>query len=479
MKFNKFFSFIAAAALVAFAASCTKDETPGTDDPNQNEQPDTPVEKSKACKLTDFSLKAGDLTVAGFVYEEDKVVEIAYMPDQFAALANATAEVKISEKATISPDPAAAADYTVEGGVKFTVTAEDGETKAEYTVVLKAAEFNVKTQLVWQKTFGDLGVNTASFGQSNIGFAGTNIVTRHLDVLDLTGAKVGTLNVEGVVTADLPGFAFACVTNDHAGHLVASVAVTADDQIAPNSDSVAKSYIYVWENGWDKAPVLFYSNMEGNVTLYMSAGGDLTGEGVLNVITPGRGATTMFHTFSTPRKADGELNWAAFQTSYVSNDGNWGQMVSAASGSLDGDFVICDSQGNNNGMMFYVRKGIKDEGADIALTGTVLDDALAEGGGSNQYGNYSTGHARAFTLNGTSYVVACSSGWPCTYVTIQSLNPEDENHYLLRTQVLATPAPVPCSAYCFDAATGKAYVLVSAQSESSMMALYEIITEVL
>ena len=118
-------------------------------------------------------------------------------------------------------------------------------------------------------------------------------------------------------------------------------------------------------------------------------------------------------------------------------------------------------------------------GADVALNGTVLDDALAEGGGSNQYGNYSTGHARAFTLNGTAYVVACSSGWPCTYVTIQTLNPEDENHYLLRTQVLETPAPVSCSAYCYDQASGKAYVLVSAQSESSMMALYEIVTEIL
>ena len=469
MKTNRIFAFLAAASI--FATACEK-----AADPANNNQ--APAEKSKACKLTALSLVADGQTFEGFVYEQDKVVEVAYMPGQEAALTNATATVTVSDKATISPDPAVAADYTVEGGVVFTVTAEDGTTKAEYTVLLKEAEINVRCQLVWQKTYGDLAVNTASFNQSNIGFAGTYIVTRHLDVMDLTGAKVGTLNVTGVAGADKAGFALACVTNDHAGHLVASVALTADGNPAPDSDSVADSYIYVWKNGWNNAPELFYNTNEGNVTLYMSAGGDLTGNGIVNVISPGRGATTMHHTFYTTAGAEG-YQWAAFNTQYVSNDGNWGQMVSPASGSIEGDFVVCDSQGNNNGMMFYVRHGYADNGTDVALTGTVLDDALAEGGGSNQYGNYSTGHARAFTLNGTSYVVACSSGWPCTYVTIQTLNPDDENHYLLRTQVLATPAPVPCSAYYFDSATGKGYVLVSAQSESSMMALYEIITEVL
>ena len=462
-----------------FAVACEEVDQPTDEGKEENKQEqETPVKKSTACKLTALSLVAGDQTFEGLVYEEDKVVEVAYLPGQEAALANATATVTVSDKATVSPDPAVAADYTVEGGVVFTVTAEDGTTKAQYTVIVKEAEINVKCQLVWQKTYGDLGVNTASFNQSNIGFAGTNIVTRHLDVLDLAGAKVGTLNVTGVNGADKAGFALACVTNDHAGHLVASVALTADGNPAPDSDSVADSYIYVWKNGWDSAPELFYNTNEGNVTLYMSAGGDLTGDGIVNVISPGRGATTMFHTFYTTAGAEG-YQWAALNTQYVSNDGNWGQMVTPASGSINGDFVICDSQGSNQGYMFYVRHGYEDKGEDVALTGTVLDDALAEGGGSNQYGNYSTGHGRAFTLNGTTYVVACSSGWPCTYVTIQSLNPEDENHYLLRTQVLSTPAPVPCSAYCFDKATGKAYVLVSAQSESSMMALYEIITEVL
>ena len=320
-----------------FAVACEEVDQPTDEGKEENKQEqETPVKKSTACKLTALSLVAGDQTFEGFVYEEDKVVEVAYLPGQEAALANATATVTVSDKATVSPDPAVAADYTVEGGVVFTVTAEDGTTKAQYTVIVKEAEINVKCQLVWQKTYGDLGVNTASFNQSNIGFAGTNIVTRHLDVLDLAGAKVGTLNVTGVNGADKAGFALACVTNDHAGHLVASVALTADGNPAPDSDSVADSYIYVWKNGWDSAPELFYNTNEGNVTLYMSAGGDLTGDGIVNVISPGRGATTMFHTFYTTAGAEG-YQWAAFNTQYVSNDGNWGQMVSPASGSINGD----------------------------------------------------------------------------------------------------------------------------------------------
>lgn len=466
MKLNSSILAIFMAGIIGFT-SCNK-----TDDPIE-------TKKSDECKIKSFKLVSGNVSLDGFIYESEKVIEVAALPDQLAVLNSATAVVEISDKATISPDPTVAADYTVENGVQFTVTAEDEVTQAVYTVLTKEAEFNTICQEVWKKTYGDLNIKTSSFGQSCIGFSGNKIVTRNLEVLNLEGVKVGDLNLTGVEGKDSTGFALVCVTNDHAGHLVASVGLNANGGMAPNSDGIAKSAIYIWEDGWDQAPKKFYENTSANVALYMSAAGDLTGTGIVNVITPGRGATTMFHTFMTPRNAENGLNWAAFNTNYASNDGNWGQMVSSTNGKSDGQFVVCDSQGSNQGMKFYVRNGITSEAADVELSGTVLDDNLAEGGGSNQYGNYSTGHARAFTLNGRAYVVAVSSGWPCTYVTIQTLNPEDEDHYLLRTQVLATPAPVSCSAYYYDETTGKGYVAVAAQSESPMMVLYEIITEVL
>ena len=60
MKFNRFFAFLAAASMLAVAASCDKEEKP--DEPTPE-----PVVKSDACKLTALSLVAGGETIEGFV----------------------------------------------------------------------------------------------------------------------------------------------------------------------------------------------------------------------------------------------------------------------------------------------------------------------------------------------------------------------------------------------------------------------------
>ena len=137
MKFKSFYAFMASAAMLVLAASCDKEsKEPET-------EPEKPVEKSKECKLLSFNLQSGDYKVEGFVYDEDHVAEITYMPGDRSFLTNATAEVTLSDKATISPDPAEAKDYTVEGGVKYTVTAEDGKTSQVYSVVLREAKIKV------------------------------------------------------------------------------------------------------------------------------------------------------------------------------------------------------------------------------------------------------------------------------------------------------------------------------------------------
>ena len=129
--------FLAAIAFVGVFAACNPENKPD----GGEETPE--VEKSKECRLTAFTVTAGDFEIEGFIDQTDKTIELSYMPNQFAALASATAEVKISDKATISPDPAVARDYTVEGGVEFTVTAEDGTTTSVYTVYAAAAEVSV------------------------------------------------------------------------------------------------------------------------------------------------------------------------------------------------------------------------------------------------------------------------------------------------------------------------------------------------
>ena len=295
-------------------------------------------------------------------------------------------------------------------------------------------------------------------------------MTRNLEVLDLTGAKAGTLNTEGIIDAGAANFGLICVTNDHANHLIASVGYTADDKFT--TDAIKKTRVYIWKEGWDKKPELLYENLEADLTKYISAGGDLPKSGILTIIA-GRSAAQMHH---CDVFTDGKLAWNAFNTKYPGNDGNWGQIVSPASGDPNGYFFIADSQGNNQGAHVMSRLGIKGE--DVDLYGSMADDGVVqkEHSGQYQYGNYSTTHARAFMLNGKAYAAITSTGWPSTYLTIQSADPEEEDHFLLRTVVFTAGQAVPCSAV-YTAPNGETYVLMSTQCETPLMAMYKIVTE--
>ncbi len=467
MKTKLFLAILASAALVSFAVSCEKENGSGGGDSDKKEEM-----KSKECKLLSISLKSGDMTIEGFVYEEDKVAEVTCMPAQKEALKKASAEVAVSEKATITPDPKEVRDYTVADGVKFKVTAEDGKTSQEYTVILKDAKIKTVCKKVWEKTFGDLGIKPNISEIGNVGFSGDKFVTNNLEVLDLEGKTVGKLCTDGIVDSKAADFCLTCVSNDHANHLVASVGYAAGGETF--SKEIKYTRYYIWADGWDKAPKLLYENKEAEVAKYFSASGDLLKQGILTFIA-GRSATQMHHCNVF---VDGKINWNAFNTPYPGNDGNWGANVSAASGDPEGYFFICDSRGNNSGVDVYSRKGIK--GNDVQLNGSLVDDGTVAGehGGKNQYGNYSTGYVRAFTLNGKAYAAVVSSGWPSTYLTIQSADPAEEEHYLLRSQVWAAGSPKPCAAV-YTVSGNEVYVLMSSPSSASMMALFKISTEVI
>ena len=94
---RRHFFYFATLAAVCLAA-CNPTEQPGTTDPK--EEP-----KSTECRLSSFVVNVGEGTIDAFIDQVEKTVELSYMPAEYEALASATAEVKISEKATISPDP--------------------------------------------------------------------------------------------------------------------------------------------------------------------------------------------------------------------------------------------------------------------------------------------------------------------------------------------------------------------------------------
>ena len=94
---------------------------------------DEPEEKkSDKAEITSWQFSKKEASISG----KDISITLPYQTD----VKKLTAEVEISEKAKISPDPSKARDYT--NPINFTVTAEDGKTKNTYMVTVKVEKSN-------------------------------------------------------------------------------------------------------------------------------------------------------------------------------------------------------------------------------------------------------------------------------------------------------------------------------------------------
>ena len=507
MKASRF--FFAALAIIGAIASCTPEEQPGNNNgENGNENGNggnggnTEVQKSTECRLTAFTAHAGDFTIEGFVDQTDKTIELSYMPNQLAGLKAATAEVVISDKATISPDPSIAADYTGEGGVTFTVTAEDGKTSNEYTVYIAAAEVSVKVVKQWNKTYGQMGVAATASNMCCLGFVDReHFATQDFNVFDLSGAKVGTLNVEGIPGFDVYSGQLGAMSNDENGVLVAFAEYNGTYKDGSNG---AITEAYAWLDGWNAKPTKIYSFEYG--CNYMSVSGDVKGDFILTFRT-GAANPQMHHVIvfkgGVYYNADGSCagTWHGPFIAHPGNDGCWGQLLSFFTANPEDGFICWDSlaaaeygeTGNASSAFYYydslsaVELGAAEE---VPLYGQVTWGNWDSEGRLYQYGNFSTGHVRAFVYNGEKCIVACSGSWPCNWITIQKAenlvedDPEtdevDESlvNYLLPTDRIDDAAQCyPCCAYVYDPATGTGHVVYAAQS--LYVLAYDITTTVL
>ena len=458
MKSVKFFAMFVAAAVFTLS-SCEK--TPQGGEQGGGEEPTLGTE----AELTSLTLVSGDISIDGFF--NGNTVEIAYRANQYDALAEATATVEISEGATIEPDPATPRDYTVDGGVTFTVTSEDGKTAEEYTVTLIEAVAVITGELTWNKAVGELGLPAYSRGNVGVAFSGTHLVTYDAQVFDLTGAPVGKLNLTGVEGADAENFQFAALSNDNNGVLVASVGLDASGAYVPTGNTQTR--YYAWMDGYDSAPTLILSDASGNdFCIYMSVAGDVKGDAVLTYVA-GRGPTQMHHVWLV-KNGDWENKvWSSVSTQYPGNDGNWGQALSFFDGSNDGTaalspFIICDSRGNNEGLqILYMENGI-----ETRLFGSLEEGELA--GNGDLYGNYSTGSAKAFLIDGVPYVAVASSGWTQVYLTIQ---PVDTNaDYIIPTVAYPGAEIFPSVAAFYDSESGNVYLAML--SPNNQIVLYTV-----
>lgn len=478
MKINKLFTLAAVAALCF--ASCKKDD-PITPEPTPEPTPEVKSEECKLIKLVAVT-SAGEIEAS--LFSNEKVAEIDYLGDHFEGLKAATLKVEVSPKATTDLEEGKVYDLTTEK-VEFTVTAEDGVHKATWKIEAVEAEVVLSCDMVDQNVPGKFGIVDVSKLGSSVAFCGVDkIATINGEVYDFDANKVGDLNMEGVPA----GAIMLSINNDVNGVVIANFGFDKEGNPTTNKDSINYGYVFAWKDGFDKAPIIVYTNVNnepnnrGNSFGYMNCGGDVNGDFLLCAIFAGRGATTNHHVWEFHNGDFSKPKWHNFKTDYVSNDGNWGQIIAPASGNVNGTFFIGDSMGDNKGYHVYTRQGVQNTGEDVALQGTTKTTVPGVQGagipeGNAQYGNYSTGHIKAFMLNGTPYVITASTGWPEVYITIQSNDPADEkNHYLLKTQYFSASQVIPSAAYVYDAANDKGQVLLL--GGTIVIARYEIKREI-
>lgn len=479
MKINKLFTLAAVAALCF--ASCKKDD-PITPEPTPEPKPEVKSEECKLIKLVAVT-SAGEIEAS--LFSNEKVAEINYLGEHFEGLKAATLQVEVSPKATTDLKEGKVYDLTTEK-VEFTVTAEDGVHKATWKIEAVEAEVVLSCEPVDQNVPGKFGIVDVSKLGSSVAFCGVDkIATINGEVYDFDANKVGDLNMEGVPA----GAIMLSINNDVNGVVIANFGFDKEGNPTTVGDNINYGYVFAWKDGFDKAPIIVYTNVNnepnnrGNSFGYMNCGGDVNGDFLLCAIFAGRGATTNHHVWEFHNGDFSKPKWHNFKTDYVSNDGNWGQIIAPASGNVNGTFFIGDSMGDNKGYHVYTRQGVQNTGEDVALQGTTKTTVPGVQGagipeGNAQYGNYSTGHIKAFMLNGTPYVITASTGWPEVYITIQSNDPADEkNHYLLKTQYFSASQVIPSAAYVYDAANDKGQVLLL--GGTIVMARYEIKREIL
>ena len=158
------------------------------------------IRKSKACAVTAFKLV--DENLVGVVNESTKVISI--IKDE--APAKQLAEVELSFGATITGnDPTkVACDYSKD--VKFTVTAQDGKTTAEYTVKVQLPSTLEKGmrpgsgKILWNNKIVDTYAPATPLMMTSMAVIKDYIVlnTRNEDMMVVnrkTGAKEGTIKL--------------------------------------------------------------------------------------------------------------------------------------------------------------------------------------------------------------------------------------------------------------------------------------------
>ncbi|MBR1872226.1 MAG: DUF5018 domain-containing protein [Bacteroidales bacterium] len=464
--------FVSALALIAAFASCSKtpEGTPsdGSKDPGTSVDPSAEPVKSNKCDIVSFAVLVDGNKVEADISAVEKKVVIAYAPEYADGVKSALAEYTLSEGATISPDPAKEAlDYTKD--LSFTITAQDGTTTKAYSVSSRQFEVTLRVNKISGAQFSQLKVAAAQDFDQNypmVAFCGVDkFATPDLQVFDLDFNKVGDMNKEGIPA----NWYVTSITSDANGVVLATLSQTTDTPTA--IDNYREGGIYIWKDGWDQKPYEFWKlgpedntpqfpNGKNNDFCEIAIGGTVDSDCVITTYhwlgwkeNPGEG---MYNCWAVKGGDLANPSYTVAKTLHTATDGNCWQMLAPVSGDINGLFICCDTDEERNCLAVYVQQGIAPT-SDDELFGSLTSDFVGEEGaeGATQYGNFRVGHVYPVNYHGDEFVIVSSAFWDGGYITIQTLDPTDDVHFIYPTNYvdkeLPFNAPRVSSAAIFDA----------------------------
>ena len=389
---------------------------------------------SEAKIITSFKVTNKNDKVFKASIGDDNVITIKVSPYLNAneELKEATPVFYLSKGATVAPDPREPQNFAKAGGVKYTVTAEDGVNKTEYTVTygisdhlpfgggFSYAEIGTKKSFVelgYPGQVGNTGLPSIEYGDllmyhaycgnyiillSRV-YINTNPSSPHcIKVVDKTTLNsAGTLNLGSISISSLK-----MITSDYKGRCVA--AVTGGGQ----------SEFFYWANPTDaprsigKINIDVATNSDGSANFQVA--GDITGNAWITAFAPRSPEGNHYRIKVT----GGQLasDYSIMKTGYSSSDCNGFQMISPLDASEKPSFVVGDTEGTAgaansikcyvnlpSGLTAYVMPSYWQNILQAWWVGTGF--ATARTGGRSPV-------VSALPINGKTYVTVTSgTGW--------------------------------------------------------------------
>jgi len=329
-------------------------------------------------------------------------------------LSVAQADVTISAHATISPDPGEVHDYN--DGFTFTVTADDGVTKAEYLVVKNVPEkidYGVNGTSA-EKLFNldpSTGMGLPPFSAAanvSMGVVGSDLVVNMGDgsapryynkvVATYSGTiKLGSAEPTGAIASDEQDHLLLCNLAEPGGQFC------------------------IWKtSSVTQAPVLltsFVNDQDLQLGQEMKVIGNVEDEAVITVTYPGLAGVTTSGRFHAIHIVGGEVVSSEVVDLYAANGFCWGSgpagstCVVSGSPKMDAGWYSCAYSENT-------LKWFKpDLSLDSALPGEGLGEDDAPGGGYYVNGNVDPNNLDSKCFNNARYMVLFVSNhfpkwWP-------------------------------------------------------------------